>query len=73
MIRDSRTTEASTRYGRMVGLLAAVGAAMSMVASLVHGDLFWAAVAAAAAATGLAAYLALPPRKSLHPCRTSRS
>jgi hypothetical protein len=58
----------------MVGLLATLGAAVSMVASLAHGDLFWAAIAAAAAATGLAAFLTLPPRKKgLHPCRTSRS
>lgn len=47
----------------MVGLLAAVGAAISVVASLAHGDLFWVAVADAAAATGLAAYLVLPPTK----------
>ena len=90
MIGESRTAEASASMGAqgvhaahyaegqmprsMVGLLAAVGAAMSMVASLAHGDLFWAAITAAAAATGLAAYLALPPRKKgLHPCRTSRS
>jgi hypothetical protein len=58
----------------MVGLLATLGAAVSIVASLAHGDLFWAAIAAAAAAPGLAAFLALPPRKKgLHPCRTSRS
>ena len=50
----------------MVGLLATLGAAMSVVAGLAHGDLFWAAIAAAAAATGLAAYLALPPRKKAY-------
>jgi hypothetical protein len=47
----------------LVGLLAAVGVVMSALAGLAHGDLFWAAVADAAAATGLAAYLALPPTK----------
>lgn len=47
----------------MVGLLAAVGAAMSLLASVVHGGLFWVAVTDAAAATGLAAYLALPSTK----------
>jgi len=47
----------------MVGLLAAVGAAMSAVAGLTHGDLFWAVIVDAAVATGLAAYLALPPTK----------
>lgn len=47
----------------MVGLLAAVSAAMSAVISLAHGVLFWAAVVDAAAAAGLAAYLALPNKK----------
>ena len=47
----------------MVGLLTAIGIAMSVVASLAHGDLFWAATTDAAAAGGLAAYLALPPTK----------
>jgi hypothetical protein len=51
----------------MVGLLATVGTAMSAVAGLAHGDLFWAAVVDAAAATGLAAYLALPPTKKTYP------
>jgi hypothetical protein len=51
---------------RMVGLLAAVGAAMSALVGLAHGALVWIAVADAAAATGLAAYLALSPiKKSL--------
>lgn len=49
----------------IVGLLAAVGAAMSALASLAHGDLIWVAVADAAAATGLASYLALAPTKNL--------
>jgi hypothetical protein len=47
----------------MVGLLAAVGSAMYAIAALVHGDLVWVMIADAAAATGLAAYLALPPNK----------
>jgi hypothetical protein len=47
----------------MVGLLAAVGATMSAIVGLVHGDLAWVIIADAAAATGLAAYLALPPKK----------
>lgn len=46
----------------MVGILAALGTVMSLVASQAHGGLLWAAVAEAAAATGLAAYLALPPK-----------
>jgi hypothetical protein len=48
----------------MVGLLAAVGAAMSALAALAHGDLVWVVIADAAATTGLAAYLALPPSKN---------
>ena len=47
----------------MVGLLAAVGAAMSAIVGLAHGDLVWVVLADAAAATGLAAYLALPAEK----------
>lgn len=47
----------------MVGLLAAVAAAMSAVIGLAHGVLFWAAAIDAAAAAGLGAYLALPPTK----------
>lgn len=45
----------------MVGLLAAVGAAMSALVSFAHGDLVWVTIADAAAATGLAAYLAAAP------------
>jgi hypothetical protein len=48
----------------MVGLLAAVGTTMPVVASLAHGGLFWTALADGAAATGLAAYLALGNKKS---------
>jgi anti-sigma-K factor RskA len=47
----------------MVGLLAAVSAAMSAVTGLAHGVLLWAVVVDAAAAAGLVAYLALPPTK----------
>ena len=46
----------------MVGLLATVGAAMSALVGLVHGDLAWVIIVDAAAATGLAAYLALPSK-----------
>ena len=41
----------------MVGLLAAVGAAMSALVGLAHGDIVWIAVADAAVATGLVAYV----------------
>jgi hypothetical protein len=44
-----------------VGLLAAVGAAMSALVGFAHGDLVLVTVADAAVATGLAAYLALLP------------
>jgi hypothetical protein len=47
----------------MVGLLTAAGAAMSALVAFVHGDLTWVTIADAAAATGLAAYLAAPPLK----------
>ena len=53
----------------MVGLLAAVGTAMSALVGLAHGDLVWAVIADAAAAAGLAAYLALPTKKILSGCR----
>jgi len=55
----------------MVGLLAAVGAAMSAPAGLAHGDLVFLIIADAAAATGLAAYAATLPqviKKSLPAC-----
>jgi hypothetical protein len=47
----------------MVGLLAAVGTAMSVLAASAHGDLVWLMIADASAATGLAAYMALLPTK----------
>ncbi len=45
----------------VVGLLAAVGAAMSALVGFAHSGLVWAVIAEAAAATGLAAYGALLP------------
>ena len=47
----------------MVGLLAAAGVAMSELVAFAHGDLVWVTIADAAAASGLAAYLALPSKK----------
>ncbi len=48
----------------MVGVLAAVGTAMSALVAFAHGNLVWVIISDAAAATGLAAYLALPPQKN---------
>jgi hypothetical protein len=51
---------------RMVGLLAAVGATMSALIALVHGDVVLVIIAiAAGVATGSAAYTALPPEKKM--------
>lgn len=52
----------------MVGLLAAVGvgAVMSALVGLTHGDLVWGVVVCSASATGLAAYAAAPLQKKLH-------
>lgn len=47
----------------VVGLLAAVGAAFAALVGLSHGEVVWVILAAAAVATGLAAYLALPASK----------
>ena len=47
----------------MVGLLAAVGAAMAALVSLVHGDLTIAMIMGASTSSGLAAYMALPSSK----------
>ena len=58
----------------MVGLLAAVGAAMSALVAFTHGDLAWLTIANAAVATGLAAYAAAPLSKKLlsgHPPRSA--
>jgi hypothetical protein len=49
----------------MVGLLAAVGTAMSAFVGLAHGDLVWITLIDAAAATGLAAYAALLAEKKV--------
>jgi hypothetical protein len=57
----------------MMGMLAAISAAMSVTAGMAHGDLFWAAVLDAATAAGLAAYLALPPTKKAYRSDTCRS
>jgi hypothetical protein len=50
----------------MVGLLAAVGATVSVLAALAHGDLIPVAAATAGLATGLGVYLSLPSKKDLH-------
>jgi hypothetical protein len=47
------------------GLLAAVGVAVSVLVTLVHGGLVAIDAAAASIATGLSAYLALPSKNSL--------
>jgi hypothetical protein len=47
----------------MVGLLAAAATAMSAFVGLAHDDLVWITLIDAAAATGLAAYAALPAEK----------
>ncbi len=55
----------------VVGLLAAVGAALSILAGLTglsHSDLVWVVSGSASAATGLAAYLALPSTKKSPQC-----
>ena len=49
----------------MVGLLAAVGATMSALVAFAHGFLITITIVDAAAAAGLATYLALPAKKSL--------
>ena len=51
----------------MVGLLTAVGTAMSAFAALAHGGLIWVTIAVAAAAMGLAAYMALLSSSALPP------
>ena len=47
----------------MVGLLAAAGAIMAALVGLTHGDLVPVIITGAGAASGLAAYLALPDAK----------
>jgi hypothetical protein len=48
----------------VVGLLVAVGATVSVLAALVHGDALLAIASAAGVATGLGAYLSLPSKKT---------
>ena len=50
--------------GAAVGLLAAVGAAMSMLVSVLHGAEVWPLVVSGTLVTGLAAYLAQPSSES---------
>ena len=47
----------------MVGLLVAVGTAMSALMAFAHGGVVWLVIADAAAATRLAAYAAAPLQK----------
>jgi sarcosine oxidase gamma subunit len=49
----------------VVGLLAAVGAAMSALVGVSHADVLTVMIMGAGAATGLAAFLALPPSKKI--------
>jgi hypothetical protein len=49
----------------VVGLLAAVSTAMSVLAGLIHTDLVWSIIGVAATPAGLAAYLAFPSKKNL--------
>jgi hypothetical protein len=53
----------------MVGLLAAVAAAMAALVGLTHGDLAAAIILCASSAAGLAAYAALPPSKKILRCQ----
>lgn len=52
-------------HRNMVGLLAAVGAAMSALLAIIHGDLVPLMIAVVAFATGTAARLAIPPKKNI--------
>jgi hypothetical protein len=56
-----------------VGLLAAVGAAMSALTGLAHGPVQYVMVAVASIAAGLAAYGALPSSKRSRPERRIQS
>jgi len=51
-----------------VGLLAAIGSATALAAALARGNLLWAVVGAGAAATGLAAHLAMPSANKNRRC-----
>ena len=58
----------------LVGLLAAAGALMSMLASLAHGALLCLAIMVGVTAAGLAAYLALQdPQKKVRNVRLPRA
>jgi hypothetical protein len=48
----------------MVGLLAAVAAAMGALVAFTHGDLTWMTIAGMAGAAGLGPYLSLPSKKN---------
>jgi hypothetical protein len=50
----------------MVGLLAAVGATMSVLAGLIHGHLDPLVIVGCGATTGMAAYLAASPSKKIY-------
>jgi hypothetical protein len=49
----------------VVGLLAAVGAALFALVGFSHGHLAWVMIGDASVATGLASYLALPSTKKV--------
>jgi hypothetical protein len=49
----------------MVGLLAAVGTAMSALVAFAHGNLIWVTIAMAAVVAGLVAYVAAPSSKKI--------
>jgi hypothetical protein len=50
----------------MVGLLAAVGTAMSAFVAFAHGSLIWVTIFIAAGATGLVTFVASPLQKKSH-------
>ncbi len=56
-----------------VGLLAAVGTAMSSLVAFAHGYLIWMIIVIAAAATGLVACLAAPCKKNASPSALASS
>jgi hypothetical protein len=56
----------------MVGLFAAVGAAMAALVGFIHTDSVFVMIAGAGMATGLAAYLALPSSKKNFLCLRDR-
>jgi hypothetical protein len=52
----------------LVGLLAAAGATVSVLAALAHGDVVPVTAATAGLATGLGVYLSLPSKKLSREC-----